>query len=189
MVSTLLDFNINPQGIFDNKEARMDAENSVPWFSKVMDKAEKAVNFICVIFLLLKVVAINVMVIGRYFFRFVPLGTEEFALFCMVWFSLFGIMLTIRNDAFIKMELLDMFLSKDKVIYFKFFASMVCFIFSIFMIVYGIGLVKLTGTSRMSSIPVSQGWLYLSLPVSGFGLAMANLALMAEIVWRGKNVV
>ena len=167
----------------------MDATKNVPWFSRAMNNVEKAVNFICVVFLLLQVVAISVMVIGRYFFRFVPLGTEEFALFCMVWFSLFSIMLSIRSDSFIKMELLDMFLSKDKLMYFKFFASLVCFAFSIFLIVHGISLVSLTGTSRMSSIPISQGWLYLSLPVSGVGLALANLVLMAEIIWRGKNVV
>ena len=167
----------------------MDADRNVPWFSRVMDKLEKIINFICVIFLLLQVVTINGMVIGRYFFKFVPLGTEEFALFCMVWFSLFSIMLSIRNDAFIKMELVDLFLPKNKVLYFKFFATVVCFVFSICMIVYGIDLVMLTGTARMASIPISKGWLYLSLPASGVGLALSNLVLMVEIVWRGKNVV
>jgi TRAP-type C4-dicarboxylate transport system permease small subunit len=165
----------------------MDQEYKLPWFSLAMDNIEKVINFICVGFLFLQVIAINIMVVGRYFFRYVPLGTEEFALFCMVWFSLFSIMLSIRNDSFVKMEFLDMFLSKKRIVYFKFFAAFASFVFSIFLIVYGFDIVKLVGTSRMSSIPISQGWLYLCLPSSGIGLALANATLMAEIIWRQKN--
>ena len=156
--------------------------------SSIMDRLYEVVNLFCVIFLTLQVLSIIIMIIGRYFFNHVPRGTEEFALFCMVWFSLLSISLSIRDDSHIKMEIMDVLVSKDKIKYFQYLAAVVNIIFSIFMILYGIQLVELTSTNVMSTFRISEGFLYLAIPVSGFFMMLASAVLIIEDIWRSKNV-
>ena len=67
------------------------------WFDRLELWIEKIINGICVAAITIQVLAILVMVFGRYFFSYVPMGTEELALFCMVWFSLLSISLSVRD--------------------------------------------------------------------------------------------
>lgn len=145
-----------------------------------MNKIERSINLLCVVFLTLQVVSIVVMVFGRYLFSYVPRPTEEFSLFCMVWFSLLSISLSIRDDSHIKMEIMDALVSKEKLIYFQYFAAFMALGFSIYMIVYGYHLVLLTARTRMSGFQISEGWLFLSIPVSGFFSALAHIIFIIE---------
>ena len=151
------------------------------------DKVEQIANCICVIFLTLQVIAIIVMVVGRYCFNFVPRGTEEFSLFCMVWFSLLSIMLSIRNEKHIKVELMDVLVAKSKLKYFKIFAGAVTIAFSVYMVKYGISLTKLTFRKSMSSLPLKEGWLYLSIPVTGVCIIAVTMALIITTILTWKE--
>lgn len=151
--------------------------------TRVVDAVEKTISTICVAFMTLQVISIIVMVFGRYFFRYVPRGSEEFALFCMVWFSLLSISLSIRDDSHIKMEIMDFLVPPDKIKFFQYFSSIMIFVFSIYMVVYGIGLVKLTWPCIMSGFRISEGWLYMSVPVSGVFMALSSLVFFIE-KWR-----
>ncbi|WP_069999482.1 TRAP transporter small permease [Cellulosilyticum sp. I15G10I2] len=156
--------------------------------SKIMDRLDAMVNLFCVVFLTLQVVSIIIMIIGRYFFNYVPRGTEEFALFCMVWFSLLSISLSIRDDAHIKMELMDVLVAADKIKYFQYLSALVNIIFSVFMISYGVELVKLTSSNILSTFRISEGFLYLAIPVSGVFMMIASIVLIIENVRRSRNV-
>lgn len=151
-------------------------------FSIWMDRLDKSINLFCVIFLFIQVLSIIVMVFGRYLFRYVPRGTEQLSLFCMVWFSLLSISLSIRDDSHIKMEIMDAIFPKKHIVYFQYFAAIMTFLFSIYMVFYGMDLYELTRTTMMSGVRVSEGWLYFSLPVSGICMAIASLALIIEKV-------
>lgn len=156
---------------------------------KFADSLHKIINFVCVSLLSLQVVAILVMVFGRYVFKRVPLGTEEFALFCMVWFSILSISLSIRDDSHIKMEIMDLLVKSDKIIFFQIFSAISTFVFAIFMILDGSKLVKLTARSKMSGFRISLGALYFVLPVAG--VCMCYLSLMFfldKIMEKRKNV-
>lgn len=153
----------------------MSKNNVFQILSLTVDNIEKAINFICVIFLTAQVVSIIVMVVGRYVFNHVPRGTEEFALFCMVWFSLLSISLSVKDDSHIKMEIMDVLVAPDKLKYFQYFSAIVTIVFSVFMIIHGGRLVGLTTPTRLSGIQISEGWLYLSIPTSGVCMAIMSL--------------
>jgi TRAP-type C4-dicarboxylate transport system permease small subunit len=148
--------------------------------SGFMDRVEKIINLLCVIFLTCQVVSIIVMVFGRYLFSYVPRATEEFALFCMVWFSLLSISLSIRDDSHIKMEIMDALVARDKLKYFQYFAAILTLGFSIPMVVYGVKLVELTRRTSMSGFEISEGWLYLAIPVSGVCMALTGIVFFLE---------
>ena len=156
--------------------------------SKIMERLEAMVNLFCVVFLTFQVVAIIIMIIGRYFFNYVPRGIEEFALFCMVWFSLLSISLSIRDDSHIKMEIMDVLVAPDKIKYFQYLSAVVNIVFSVYMISYGVRLVKLTSSSTLSTFRISEGFLYLAIPVSGVFLMLASVVLIIENVRRSRNV-
>jgi len=154
----------------------MKGEGLYKKFCQIADILYKIINFICVCLLSAQVVAILVMVFGRYIFNKVPLGTEEFALFCMVWFSILSISLSIRNDSHIKMEVMDAIVKPEKIVYFQYFSAVVTFIFSLLMVLKGSEMVKLTAQTKMSGFRVSQGALYFVLPVAG--VCMCYLSFM-----------
>lgn len=154
--------------------------------SAAMDRVEKAINLLCVTFLTLQVLSIIVMVFGRYLFKFVPQGTEEFALTCIVWFSLLSISLSIRDDSHIKMEIMDALVAKEKLLYFQYFAAFISLGFSCLMIKHGIDLVKLTAGTKMGGLQISEGWLYLAIPASGVCMGLASLTFLIER-FRGRR--
>lgn len=155
--------------------------------SMIMNRIEKLINIACVVFLTFQVISIIVMVFGRYLFNYVPRATEEFSLFCMVWFSLLSISLSIRDDSHIKMEIMDALVAPDKLKYFKYFAAFMSLAFSIWMVRYGYQLVLLTAGTRMPGFQVSEGWLYLAIPVSGFFMALANVVFFIEKIREFRN--
>ena len=103
----------------------MDKEVSKKWFDILEGWVERLINAICVGAITIQVIAILIMVFGRYFFSYVPMGTEELALFCMVWFSLLSISLSVRDDTHVKMEIVDKFLPGKAVRWIKVFSGMV----------------------------------------------------------------
>lgn len=155
--------------------------------SAAMDRVERAINLLCVTLLTMQVISIIVMVFGRYFFKIVPQGTEEFALTCMVWFSLLSISLSIRDDSHIKMEIMDALVSKEKLLYFQYFAAVMSLGFSGLMIKHGIRLVRLTAGTQMGGLRISEGWLYLAIPVSGVCMGLASVVFLIERIRRRRN--
>lgn len=154
---------------------------------KIMERIEKLINTACVVFLACQVFAIIVMVFGRYFFNHVPRAAEEISLFCMVWFSLLSISLSIRDDSHIKMEIMNLLVSPQKLRYFQYFAALLSMAFSILMVRYGYQLVRLTANTLMPGFQVSEGWLYLAIPVSGFFMTLANAAFLIEMFMERKD--
>lgn len=165
----------------------MTSHSIVHKLSEIMDCVEKIINLCCVVFLTLQVVSIIVMVFGRYLFNYVPRPTEEFSLFCMVWFSLLSISLSIRDDSHIKMEIMDALVSQGKLKYFQYFATVMAFGFSLYMVVYGYQLVLLTASTRMSGFQISEGWLYLSIPISGGCIALSNIIFFIEKIMENRH--
>lgn len=165
----------------------MEKEISKNWFDVLERWIETVINGICVGAITIQVIAILVMVFGRYFFSYVPMGTEELALFCMVWFSLLSISLSVRDDSHVKMEVVDKLFPEKAVWWIKVFSGVVMLVFSVLMIGYGCGLVKLVSGTVMSAMRISKGWLYLSIPVSGFCIALCDISYMIRLFRRDED--
>ena len=157
------------------------------WFDRLEVWIEKIINGICVAAITIQVLAILVMVFGRYFFSYVPMGTEELALFCMVWFSLLSISLSVRDDSHVKMEVVDKLFPEKAVWWIKICSGAAVMVFAVLMIYYGISLVKLVSGTVMSAMRISKGWLYLAIPVSGFCIALCDMGYMLRLFRGDEN--
>ncbi len=134
----------------------------------------------------MQAIAIIVMVFGRYFFNYVPAGTEQFALFCLVWFAMLSIALSIRDDSHVKMELVDLWLKPTQVVWFKYLAAACTLLFSYVLIRYGYAVCQLTAPVLLNGFRVPSSWLYAAAPISGVCVALNTLCYIIETIAKHK---
>ena len=152
--------------------------------NKVADIIDEISSVICVFCLTLQIGTIFVLVVGRYFFKMVPQGTEELCLLCMVWIALISITLCIRDDSHMKMDLIDMFVSERAVDYIRVLDGIILVVFSAMMVKYGIVLWKLKWGSHMTGLPMSGAWFYAVLPLSGVLLCFSSVLFVLNTVCK-----
>ncbi len=135
--------------------------------NQIAEKLEAAANFICVCCLTVQTLLIGMLVVGRYFFGKVPAGTEELALLCMVWTALLSMVMNVRDDSHLKMELVDLFVPANKIKFFQLFSGIVTTVFAGYMVKYGWDIWKLRWGTTMASIKLSNAWYYAVIPLAG----------------------
>lgn len=160
---------------------------TVAILNKIADKLEAAANFICVACLSVQIITIVVLVIGRYFFHKVPQGTEELALLCMVWLSLLSICLNVRSDEHLKMEIVDLFFPEKSIKYFRMICAVVTFLFSCYMIKYGLDIWFLKFGTVMSSLPLSGACFYAAIPLAGVLTAFISVVFFLNQILEKIN--
>ena len=139
---------------------------TVAAMNKIADVLEGIANFICVVCLCVQIATIVVLVIGRYFFQKVPVGTEELALLCMVWTAILSIALNIRKDEHLKMEVIDIFCPESVIKYFRLICAVLTFILGGFMLKHGYSIWTLKFGTVMSSLPITGAAFYAVLPLA-----------------------
>lgn len=140
------------------------------WYQSIMKASNlynSVVNFICVVLLTAQTVSILIMVAGRYIFNKVPAWSEQFALFCMIWFAMFSIALAVRDDSHVKMEVVDALVSPKALLGFKLFGNICTMIFGIIMVIFGVKISALTWTTKLSAFRVPTGLQYFSAVAGG----------------------
>ena len=158
-----------------------------PWYRAVMkfsDITNAIINFFCVVLLTAQTIAILIMVFGRYIFNKVPQWSEQFALFCMVWFAMFSIALAVRDDSHVKMEVIDNFVSKKALLYFKLFGCICTVAFGLVLVVYGVPLVKLTWGTKLSAFRIPTGLQYCSALAGGLFMITNAVIFCIEMFAR-----
>lgn len=151
------------------------------YIMKISDFYNKIINCICVVLLTAQLLAILVMVIGRYLFNFVPAWTEQFALFCMTWFAMFSIALATRTDSHVKMEVIDAFVSSKTLRWFKLLGNVCSFIFGYVLTVHGWSLSQMTWSSMLSAFRVPVGLQYASSIAGGFFMMLNAVIYCIEM--------
>ena len=155
------------------------------WYRAVMKISElynHVINFICVILLTAQTMSILIMVAGRYFFHKVPAWTEQFAIFCMIWFAMFSIALAVRDDSHVKMEVVDNLVSPRTLIGFKLFGNLCTLLFGFIMVFFGTKISALTWSNTLSSFQVPVGLQYFSAVAGGFFMITNAVVYCVEMV-------
>ena len=148
---------------------------------KVSDVCNSIINFICVSLMTAQTLAIIVMVFGRYLFNKVPQWTEQFAVFCMIWFAMFSIALAVRTDSHVKMEVVDNLVSPAGLLGFKIFGTLCTMAFGVILVVYGMEITNLTMPTMLSAFRIPLGIQYFSAVAGGFFMIVNGLVYCLEI--------
>lgn len=154
------------------------------WYQSIMKIARQYnafINFICVVLLTAQVISILIMVVGRYFFNKVPAWSEQFALFCMIWFAMFSIALAVRDDSHVKMEVIDTLVSPKALLGFKLFGNFCTMIFGIVMVIFGTKISALTWTTKLSAFRVPSGLQYFSAVAGGLFMVINAIIFCIEM--------
>lgn len=154
---------------------------------KASDICNAIINFCCVTLLTAQTLAIIMMVIGRYVFNKVPAWTEQFAIFCMVWFAMFSIALGVRKDAHVKVELVDTIVSPRGLFFFKLFGCAATMVFGYIMVRYGIALSQMTWKSMLSAFRVPVGLQYASAVAGGLFMLFNGVVYCLELIAKEQS--
>ena len=153
-------------------------------FSRLADVVNQVINAVCVVLLTVQLIAIIVMVFGRYFFRHVPAGTEQLALFCLVWFAMLSISLSVRDDYHVKMEVIDKLVGPKNVIWFQLFCALVTAAFGVIMVVYGRQICAITSMSKLTGTKIPTSWLYGSAVFGGCCMVFNCIVFAVEALTK-----
>ena len=154
------------------------------WYRFVMkasDICNSIINFICVTLMTAQTLAIIIMVFGRYIFNKVPQWTEQFALFCMIWFAMFSIALAVRTDSHVKMEVVDNFVTPGVLLGFKIFGNVCTAAFGVILVIFGMEITQLTMPTMMSAFRIPLGIQYFSSVAGGFFMITNAIVYCIEI--------
>ena len=104
---------------------------------------------------------------GRYVLSRSPIWGEPFSLLCLVWISLLGSALAVRNDEHLRVTMFDEKLGKKGLISTEILSTACIVVFSVFLIYYGSALTRKGAINNMAGINVPYSVMYISLPVTG----------------------
>lgn len=158
-------------------------------FKKLWDKVDKVVfgivKNICVLMLMALVTVVFYIFIGRYILHKSPMWGEPLSLFLLTWMSILGSSLVLRTDEHLKVTMFDSRMKKGQILATDILATVCIIAFSIFMVVYGLQLIKQARSNTMAGVNIPYAWMYMSLPVTG---VLYILALITQWTRRiGKE--
>jgi TRAP-type C4-dicarboxylate transport system permease small subunit len=133
------------------------------------------VSMTCVIFFIT-----TLTVFTRYLLNIVPSWSEEIPRYLLVWITYLGAGLAIKFKEHISLDVFFNLMPVRARQAGHLILNGLVAIVAVIMIVYGIGLVNHFGDDLMESIPVTNFWLYLAMPISG---ALMTLYLIQD-TWK-----
>ncbi|SHJ99027.1 TRAP transporter small permease [Paramaledivibacter caminithermalis] len=137
------------------------------FIKRILDFSDKIFEYIAMTFIVLMTLIITLQVVTRYCFSMTPRWSEEVALILMVWFGFMGIAIGVKKGIHISIEYFVSLCppSIQKVL--MKINDIIVGIFGLMLVVYGIRLVKVTGTSTLPATQWPGYILYFMVPVSG----------------------
>ncbi|MBO1264030.1 TRAP transporter small permease [Proteiniclasticum sp. SCR006] len=153
---------------------------------KIIDRTFHYIESLCKILLIVQIISVTIVVIGRQVFGRTPVWGEELTLFSMVWASLLGATVLLKNDGHIAVTALDQYLPDKAIKFLDLLSYLFLGFYAVIMVIYGIKLVELTGLNMMPALKIKSSWLYGAMPV----MAVAMLVILSEKIYlllKGKD--
>lgn len=142
------------------------------------------VRYACAIILGALVLVVFYIFLGRYVLHDSPMWGEPFSLLCLVWLSLLGSALVVRKNEHLRVTMFDDLMGKKGVALTDLLATVCIFVFSLFLIVYGLQLTQQGLRNNMAGVNVPYAVMYISLPVTG---VLNIFALLGEWTERSSE--
>ncbi len=139
---------------------------------KTLETIFHYVEVVCKILMIVQVIAVSIVVIGRQVFSKTPAWGEELTLFALVWVSMLGSAILLKNDGHISVTAFDQWLPKKVIWVLDLVSYLFLMFFSVMMVFYGFKLVELTSNNVMSALHIKSSWLYAAVPVSAIGMIL-----------------
>lgn len=153
---------------------------------KIIDRTFHYIESLCKILLIVQIISVSIVVIGRQVFGTTPVWGEELTLFSMVWMSLLGATILLKDDGHIAVTALDVYLPKKAIKALDLLSYIFLGFYAVIMVIYGLKLVELTGLNMMPALKIKSSWLYAAMPVSAFAMLIILLEKI-YLLFKGRE--
>jgi len=149
-------------------------------FDQVLERITAIVKWVmismtCVIF-----VITTLTVFTRYVLNYVPSWSEEIPRYLLVWITYLGAALAIKFKEHISLDVFfNLMPLKARQVGHLFLNGLMAIV-AVIILFYGTGLMTHFGDDKMESIPLTNFWLYLVMPISG----TLMLLYLAQDTWK-----
>lgn len=138
------------------------------FIERVLNSIESVIKIICSIFLAVIVIVVTYAVVMRYLLRNPPPWSMELSTFMYIWLVMLGAVLVTRDKSHINITVISEHLPEKARFVWYTFLRLVMVGFCGVMIQQGCRIYKIVAEAASPSFGISMGWLYLSVPASGF---------------------
>jgi TRAP-type C4-dicarboxylate transport system permease small subunit len=142
------------------------------FMKKILETVFHYVEVVCKVLMIIQVIAVSIVVIGRQVFSKTPAWGEEITLFALVWVSMLGSAILLKNDGHISVTAFDQWLPKKVIRVLDLISYLFLMFFAVMMVFYGFKLIELTSRNVLPALQIKSSWLYASVPISSIGMIL-----------------
>lgn len=139
---------------------------------KCFDLFEKALNLALQVFLGAIIIIIFYSVIMRYVFSYPPAWAEELSRFIFIWTVMLGAVVVTREQSHIELTIIVDRLPTRLKFVISMLTRLLMICFCAVMIQQGLKIYPIVAEAASPTFAISMGWMYLSIPVGGFLMAI-----------------
>ena len=136
-------------------------------FDRFLDLISAVVKYVILVMTTCIFIIVIFTVFSRYLFNYVASWSEEVPRYLLVWSGFLGAALAVRQKEHIGFDYIFNLLPPTGQKILSLLLNLGIAVIGLIMLVYGIDFVKQFGGDWMESIPFTNIWFYISLPVSG----------------------
>lgn len=147
---------------------------------RVLERITAVVKWVMIIMTCVIFFITTFTVFTRYIINYVPSWSEEIPRYLLVWITYLGAALAIKFKEHISLDVFfNLMPLKARQVGHLILNGLIAIVATI-MVIYGIGLLNHFGDDKMESIPLTNFWLYLVMPISG----TLMLLYLAQDTWK-----
>lgn len=135
-------------------------------FEKITSKIFKGVSFLCCAMLCVQVLLVFITVICRNIYNFTPIWGESLTLLLLVWTSMIGASLPIRNNSHIRVTIIDKYLPQKVLKTSEMCVDIICVAYAVIICYAGFEMASTISTTILNGIRISKFYLYFSVPAA-----------------------
>ena len=143
--------------------------------------ADKTVEYVCKVMLVIQLLVVSGVVFGRYVFSYSPAWGEELALFAMVWLGLLSASTRVRDDSHLSLTFMDNYLPPRAIRIRNALVMLATALFGLFLLIQGANLVDMTRNNTLPGMGISSSFLYAAVPFAGLAIVIQLIARLRDI--------
>ena len=143
--------------------------------------ADKTVEYVCKVMLVIQLLVVSGVVFGRYVFSYSPAWGEELALFAMVWLGLLSASTRVRDDSHLSLTFMDNYLPPRAIKIRDVLVMLATALFGLFLLIQGANLVDMTRNNTLPGMGISSSLLYAAVPVAGLAIVIQLIARLRDL--------
>lgn len=149
---------------------------------RLIDSFFWLIHNLCKVLLVVQVLACATVFVGRYILGTTPAWADPVAMLCMVWLCILSSSLAVKDDAHLRITVIDKFLSPRALKALNALNAFIVLAIAIFMVYSGGQLTQLTSRNKLPGLGIPTAWMTVVLPITGVAIIVALLYR-----WRTRN--